>query len=196
MAGLFSVLSPILKKRTEPFVLVSMAAGIAISDLATMADVDCSIIRIMPNTPVSVGEGMILYDANAHTTDEEINGFLQGLAFAGRLDRLPEHLIDAAGSLSGCGPAFVYLFAEALADGGVECGLPRSKAMLYAAQTLMGAAKMLLETGKHPGELKDAVCSPGGTTIAGIHALEAGAFRGDSMNAVVAAYEKTKKLKS
>ena len=138
---------------------------------------------------------MILYDVNNAVTDREIQGFLNGLSAAGRLDRIPERLIDAAGSLSGCGPAFVYLFAEALADGGVECGLPRDKALLYAAQTLLGAGKMLLETGKHPGVLKDAVCSPGGTTIAGVHALENGAFRADAMNAVKAAFEKTQALK-
>lgn len=196
MASLFQTLAPLLKKRTDDFVLVSMAAGVSISDIQSMADLPCSVIRIMPNTPVSVGEGMILYDVNKKTTEPQINGFLQGLSFAGKTDRLPEHLIDAAGSLSGCGPAFVYLFAEALADGGVACGLPRTKANLYAAQTLIGAAKMLLETGKHAGELKDAVCSPGGTTIAGVHALEEGAFRADAMNAVIAAYEKTKLLKS
>ena len=195
MAGLFAVLSPMLQKRSDPFVLVSMAAGVSIARIESYANAQCSVIRIMPNTPVSVEKGMILYDANERTTEDEINGFLQGLSFAGRLDRLSEGLIDAAGALSGCGPAFAYLFAEGLADGGVECGLPREKAMLYAAQTLLGAAEMLLESGKHPGELKDAVCSPGGTTIAGVHALEKGAFRSDAMNAVVAAFEKTKKLK-
>ena len=111
------------------------------------------------------------------------------------MDKLPEEKIDAASALSGCGPAFVYMFAEALADGAVECGLARDKANVYAAQTLIGAAKMLLETGKHPGELKDAVCSPGGTTIAGVHALEDGAFRACVMDAVNAAYERTLELK-
>ncbi len=195
MEALFEALSPMLRKRTEPFVLVSMAAGVSIQRIEALAGVPCPIIRIMPNTPVSVGTGMILYDANERTSEEEIKGFLNGLSAAGRLDRLPERLIDAAGALSGCGPAFVYLFAEGLADGGVECGLPREKANLYAAQTLLGAAEMLLQSGKHAGELKDAVCSPGGTTIAGVHALEAGAFRADAMNAVVAAFEKTQKLK-
>ena len=195
MADLFATLAPILQKRTSPFVLVSMVAGIEISKIEKLAGVECGVIRIMPNTPVAVGEGMILYDANANVTDEQIKAFLSGLSAAGCLDRIPERLIDAAGSLSGCGPAFVYLFAEALADGGVECGLPRDKALLYAAQTLVGAGKMLLESGKHPGTLKDAVCSPGGTTIAGVHALEAGAFRSNAMDAVVAAYERTQDLK-
>ena len=138
---------------------------------------------------------MILYDANAWVSDECLDTFRNVLAAAGQLDRLDEEKIDAASALSGCGPAFVYLFAEALADGAVECGLSRDKAMLYAAQTLAGAAKLLLTSGKHPGELKDAVCSPGGTTIAGVHALEEGAFRASVMGAVNAAYEKTLKLK-
>ena len=154
MAKLFEALSPMLQKRTDTFVLISMAAGIEISKIEQLSGVSCPVIRMMPNTPVSVGEGMILYDVNANTTDGQIKGFLQGLSAAGRLDRLPEALIDAAGALSGCGPAFVYLFAEGLADGGVACGLPREKAQLYAAQTLLGAAKMLLETGNRmPGKI-------------------------------------------
>ena len=103
-------------------------------------------------------------------------------------------MIDAGSAISGCGPAFVYLFGEALADGAVECGVPRDKAAVYAAQTLLGAAKMLLEYG-HPGDLKDAVCSPGGTTIAGVHALEAGGMRNAAMDAVSAAYKRTLELK-
>ena len=111
------------------------------------------------------------------------------------MDKIEEKLIDGASALSGCGPAFVYLFIEALADGAVSCGVPRDKALSYAANTVKGAAEMVIKTGKHPGELKDAVCSPGGTTIEGVRALEEGSFRGDSMNAVVRAYEKTLKLK-
>ncbi len=194
-AGVFELIRPILQERTDRFVLVSIAAGITIEKIYALAGVDCPIIRMMPNTPVSVGEGMILYTANEETTEEEIKEFLKGLSCAGALDAIPESLMDAAGALSGCGPAFVYLFAEALADGGVQCGLPRDKAQAYAAQTLLGAARMMLETGKHPGELKDAVCSPGGTTIEGVHALEAGAFRATASGAVIAAFEKTAKLK-
>ena len=195
LSALFDQIRPILQARTDRFVLVSMAAGVSIAELEKLAGAAYPIIRMMPNTPVSLGEGMIVYTANAGVSEEEIGTFLNGLSHAGRFDRIPEHLIDAAGALSGCGPAFVYLFAEALADGAVECGLPRDKAMLCAAQTLLGSAKMLLESGKHPGQLKDAVCSPGGTTIAGVHALESGAFRANAMNAVLAAYEKTAKLK-
>lgn len=191
---LAEVISPMLAKKTAPTVVVSMLAGVEIAKLEEVLDFHGAVIRMMPNTPVSVGKGMILYDANKQATEEILNGFLTGLSAAGRFDRLPEQLIDGAGSLSGCGPAFVYLFAEALADGGVECGVPREKAMLYAAQTLMGAAAMLMESGKHPGELKDAVCSPGGTTIAGVHALERGGMRAAAMDAVLEAYLKTKKL--
>ncbi len=192
---LFEQIKETLRCRTDRFVIVSMAAGVSIETIESYACGAYPIIRMMPNTPVAVGEGMTVYATNAKATEEDVNGFLNGLAQAGRFDRVSETLIDAAGALSGCGPAFVYLFAEALADGGVSCGLPRDKANEYAAQTLLGAAKMLLETGKHPGELKDAVCSPGGTTIEGVHALESSAFRAASIDAVCAAYDKTMRLK-
>ena len=193
--SLFAEISPILSKRTDRFVLISMAAGVTIARVAKLSGCDCPIIRIMPNTPVAVGEGMILYSANEMVSEEELQTFTASLSAAGCLDAIPEEKIDAASAVSGCGPAFVYLFAEAVADGGVECGLPRDKALLYAAQTLKGAAELLLKTGKHPGELKDAVCSPGGTTIAGVHALEDCSFRSAAMNAVTAAYERTLELK-
>ena len=193
LEALFREIRPLLAARRDRFVLVSMAAGTPIARVRELAG-DYPVIRIMPNTPVRVGAGMTVYTAEG-ATEEEIGGFLEGLCAAGTFDRLPERLIDAAGALSGCGPAFVYLFAEALADAGVECGLPREQALLYAAQTLEGAAKMILETHEHPARLKDAVCSPGGTTIAGVHALEEGAFRGTVMAAVHAAFEKTAKLR-
>lgn len=192
---LFSGIGGILRSRSDRFVLVSMAAGISVAAIEKYAGCGCGVIRIMPNTPVSVGQGMILYDCNAKVNEEEEETFRFLLSRAGLLDRLPEEKIDAASALSGCGPAFVDLFAEALADGAVDCGLPRDKANLYAAQMLLGSAKLLLESGKHPGELKDAVCSPGGTTIEGVRALEEGEFRASVMNAVIAAYEKTLRLK-
>ena len=183
-----------LKNRSDRFVLVTMAAGLSIKKIREFAGSDYPVIRIMPNTPAFVGEGMILYTAK-DVTDDEIDGFLNALEHAGKLDKIDEKLIDAAGSLSGCGPAFVYLFAEALADGAVECGVPRDKALKYASQTILGAAKMLIETNEHPGKLKDAVCSPGGTTIAGVHALENGAFRSTAMDAVKSAFNRTLELK-
>lgn len=175
-------------------VLVSMAAGLSMAEILRMAGGDYPLIRIMPNTPASIGQGMILYDCTERVTEAQENEFLRAMSRAGRLDRLPEKLIDAGSAVSGCGPAFVFLMIEALADGGVECGLPRAKALTYAAQTLMGSAALLLETGEHPGALKDAVCSPGGTTIAGVHALESHGFRAAAMDAVCAAYRRTKEL--
>ncbi len=174
--------------------LVSMAAGVAIEKIEKCFATPVPVIRIMPNTPVAVGEGMILYSRGKSVTDSQVSDFLSVMSEAGTLDELDERLIDAGSALSGCGPAFVYMFIEALSDGAVECGLPRDKALLYAAKTLMGAAKMVLESGTHPGALKDAVCSPGGSTIEGVHALECGAFRVAVIDAVTAAYEKTKKL--
>ena len=174
--------------------VVSMAAAVDIKRIEDNFKRDVKVIRIMPNTPASVGEGMILFAANA-AAECDIPLFLDVLAKAGTLDRLDERLIDAAACISGCGPAFVYMFAEALADGGVACGLPRDKALLYAAKTLKGAAEVILESGAHPEALKDAVCSPGGTTIEGVHALEEGSFRATAQNAVIAAYEKTLLMK-
>ncbi len=194
MAGLLQELAPVLAARSKPYTLVSMAAGLTIARLQEMAGVHAPIIRIMPNTPAQVGDGMILYTASPEVTEEALAGFLQGMAPAGRFDALPEGLMDAGSAVSGCGPAFVYLMIEALADGGVACGLPRQKAQDYAAQTLLGAAKMVLETGKHPGALKDAVCSPGGSTIQGVRALEEGGFRTAAFEAVIAAYNKTRDL--
>lgn len=189
LAQTLSSLRPTLEKRTG-YTLLSMAAGTSIASIKEMAALSCPVIRIMPNTPASVGEGMILWTAEGTDGDTE-DFFLKAFAKAGVLDRIDEKFIDAASALSGCGPAFVCLFAEALADGGVLCGLARDKANLYAAQTLLGTAKLLLESKTHPGALKDAVCSPGGTTIEGVRALEEGALRASVIDAVCAAYEKT-----
>ena len=128
-------------------------------------------------------------------TAEEEAAFLENMAGAGRLLPLDDHLMDAGSAVAGCGPAFVDLFIEAMADGGVACGLTRPMAMECAAQTLIGAARLMLETGRHPGALKDAVCSPGGATIQGVRALEAGGFRSAVMEAVIAAYEKSAEMK-
>lgn len=186
--------SDVLKNRPTDFTIVSMAAGISIEKIEDALGAKYPIIRIMPNIPASVGSGMILYCTNDKVSDDSVSNFVNAMSESGTTDNIPESLIDAASAVSGCGPAFVYLFIEALADGGTLCGLPRAKALLYAAQTVKGAADMLLESGKHPGELKDAVCSPGGTTIEGVYALEKGAFRANAMDAVIKAYEKTKEL--
>ena len=173
--------------------VITIAAGLSIAAIRSYIGASVPMIRIMPNTPVALGAGMILYTL-ANVEKKAETDFLKIFEKAGVFDKIPEDKIDAGSALSGCGPAFVYAFAEALADGAVECGVPRDKAALYAAQTLLGAAEMLLEFG-HPADLKDAVCSPGGTTIAGIHALEKAGFRGATIEAVTAAYKRTLELK-
>lgn len=197
MPELLAELGPVLADRTgtDRFILVTMAAGISIAKIQELAGGDYPVIRIMPNTPASVGEGMILYTCGESVTAEEERVFLEAMAGAGRFSALPERLIDAGSAVSGCGPAFADLFLEALADGGVACGLPRAQAMELAAQMLLGSARLALESGQNPGALKDAVCSPGGTTIQGVRALEAAGFRSGVMEAVIAAYEKTLELK-
>ena len=174
-------------------VIVSMAAGVSIAKIRAASGSD-NIIRIMPNTPAAIGKGTILYSLGKEVSAEDEAGFLAAMEKSGIVDKLDEGLIDAASALSGCGPAFVYMFIEGLADGAVACGLPRDKALLYAKQTVLGAASLALTSGKHPEELKDAVCSPGGTTIEGVLALENGSFRGLSAAAVKAAFEKTLKM--
>ena len=187
-------LAPHLAARQGACTVVSMAAGVTTDRITSLLGKDCPVIRIMPNLPVSVGQGMILYTATPQVSEDALQDFLAILKEAGKLTRLDERLIDAGTSVSGCGPAFVCLFLEALADGGVECGLPRDQALLLAEQTLLGTAAMLLATEGHPAALKDAVCSPGGSTIAGVHALESSAFRGAVSEAVLAAYRRNREL--
>jgi len=191
LGGVIEEIVPALKRREDRFILVSMAAGTSTGKITAMCKEEFPIIRIMPNTPCGVGSGVILYSTAGDVKVSEIEEFEKILQPAGIIDPINESLIDAASAVSGCGPAFVYMFIEALADGGVHCGLPREKALSYAAQTVMGAAKTVLETNLHPGALKDAVTSPGGTTIAGVRALEEGSFRASAMNSVIKAYEKT-----
>lgn len=190
-----SVLSPIahILQQKKP-VIITIAAGLEISMIQQMIGADLPVIRLMPNTPVSVGKGMIVYCTSEGVPEEVLKDFLNDMRFAGRMDALPEKLIDAASALSGSGPAYLYMFLEAMADGAVACGLPRQKAMEYAAATMEGAALMYLSSGKHPGELKDAVCSPAGSTIVGVQQLEQHGFRGAVMDCVIAAYHKNKEL--
>ena len=195
MAQMLLPLQPILTGRRTPFVLVSMAAGVTIETLQDMAGGRYPVVRIMPNTACAVGAGLTLYDANALLTKPQLDAFLADMAASGRLEALPEHLIDAGSAVAGCGGAFACLFMEGLADGAVTCGLPRDKANTFAAQMLLGAARLALESGKPFGQMKDEICSPGGTTIAGVRALEEGGLRAAAMNAVIAAYEKTLQLK-
>ena len=192
--GLEALLKQIAPLLPENVILVSMAAGVEMAQVRKAVGKALPVIRIMPNTPVSVGSGVILYDATENVAAGELALFCRCMERAGLLDRLEEKLMDAGTAVAGCGPAFACLFLEALADGGVVCGLPREKALRYAAHMLEGTAKLLLETGKHPGVLKDAVCSPGGSTIAGVRALEEGSFRAAAISAVEAAYSRTKAL--
>ena len=195
MAGMLAGIAPVLAKRGGKFLLVSMAAGLSMARVREMAGGEYPIIRIMPNTPAAIGQGMILYAPSENVTAAALETFLDSMSGAGRFARLEERLIDAGSAVSGCGPAFVDLFIEALADGGVACGLPRSAAMELAAQMVLGSAALVLSDGRHPGALKDAVCSPGGTTIQGVRALEKGGFRSTVMEAVIVAYEKNFDLK-
>ena len=195
MADLLADVGPVLARRQSRFILVTMAAGLTIARIQELAGGGYPVIRIMPNTPASIGEGMVLYTCGEGVSPAEETAFLDAMAGAGRFSPLPEKLIDAGSAVSGCGPAFVDLFIEALADGGVACGLPRAAALEYAAQMVAGSARLVLESGRHPGALKDAVCSPGGTTIQGVRKLEEAGFRGAVMDAVIAAYEKNGDLK-
>ena len=205
MAVVLAEIAPVLRQRLAEGrapMLVSMAAGWTIGTIqaaiagggANVPVANVPIARIMPNTPALIAKGMIALAASS-ALDEDKTAYLEKmLKSAGAVDRVDEKFLDAVTGLSGSGPAFAYLFIEALADGGVQAGLPRDKALRYAAQTVLGSAAMVLETGKHPGELKDMVASPGGTTISGIAALEAGAFRGTVMQAVEAAWQRALEL--
>ena len=189
LRGVMVEVAPALKKRGGGFVLCSMAAGVTIDSVQQMTGEAVPVIRIMPNTPVLVGCGMTQYALRGVTRGQE-EAFLDLLAESGELDLLPESLIDAASAVSGCGPAFFFLALEGLADGGVAAGLPRDKALRYAAKTLEGAGRLALETGAHPGALKDGVTSPGGSTIQGVRMLERAGVRSAFFEAAAAAYEK------
>ena len=192
MKDVLAPLKPVL--RTRKPLLITMAAGLTTAQIGEFAGGDIPVIRIMPNTPVTLGKGVIQYCANDLVEKEVLQDFLADMRFSGKLDELEERLIDAGSALSGSGPAYVYMFIEALADGAVACGIPRAKALEYAAATVIGAGEMVLATGQHPGALKDAVCSPGGSTIAGIRALEKHGFRAAAMDAVIATYNRNKEL--
>lgn len=193
MQAVLDEIRPALSKKAGRTVLCSMAAGVSCAQIQKMISMEVPIIRMMPNIPTAVGAGMIQY-CTVNVSSEEGDAFCHLMERAGRTEFLDEHLIDAASAVSGCGPAFAAMFAEALADAGVACGLPRDKAVTYALQMIMGTAQMLLSNKQHPAQMKDAVCSPGGTTIQGVRALENGGFRSAVMEAVIAAYEKTKGL--
>ncbi len=175
---------------TPEQLVVSIVAGQSLERLESLLGSDKKIVRVMPNTPALVGEGISGWCANGHVTDEDKGTVKKVLTSFGEAEEVPESLMGVVTSLSGSSPAYVFEFIEAMADAAVLDGMPRDKAYHFAAQTVLGSAKMVLETGKHPGELKDMVCSPAGTTIAGVAALERGGFRGTVIDAVHACTEK------
>jgi pyrroline-5-carboxylate reductase len=174
--------------------VISVAAGTPISFIAQRLPAQTRIIRVMPNAPALVLAGASGIARGEDATPEDVQMAEAIFSAVGKAVIVDERHLDAVTGLSGSGPAYVLLVIEALADGGVKMGLPRSVALLLAAQTVLGAAKMLLDTGRHPGELKDMVASPGGTTIAGLHAIERGALRGLLMEAVEAATLRSREL--
>ena len=191
LPGLAGELAPVLQARKgNAPVVVSMATAVTLRELDAMLGGGLPLIRIMPNTPAAVGAGTILYAAQ-NVTDAQLSAFRAVLAQAGLLLPLPEAQIDAASAISGCGPAFCFQFADALALGGVRAGLSYPDACRLAAQTMLGAAEMLLQSGEAPDVLKMRVCSPAGTTIEGVLALEQGGFSYTVQNAVTAAYRRT-----
>ncbi len=194
MANLFHTIVPSLQRRETKPVIVSMAAGVSLSTIEKLACVPLPVIRIMPNTPVKLGLGMIEVCSNSQTSQDQLQLVLDLLANAGKLDVISEDMIDAASAIAGSGPAFVYLFAELLAKGAEECGIPFEKGVEYAAQTFLGSAAMMLCAEKTPEELRNAVCSPGGSTLAGLTALEVNEFSWAVQQAVVRAYNRSKEL--
>lgn len=184
---------PQIIQKMQPYLnqsqlIVSIAAGVTIAQI--QAVIENPVIRVMPNTPAMVGEGMSSISPSVEVTVEDLQEVVTILDSFGKSEVVPESLMNAVVGVSGSAPAYVYLFIEALADGAVAEGMPRKQAYEFAAQTVLGSAKMVLETGKHPGELKDMVCSPGGTTIAAVQALEESQFRAAAIRAVRTAAQK------
>lgn len=174
--------------------IISIAAGKTIDQIQELFGRELKLVRCMPNTPAMVGEGCSGVCRSGMVSEEEMNRCMTLVGSFGIAQEVPESLMDAVVGVSGSSPAFVFMFMEALADGAVKAGMPRNQAYRFAAQTVLGSAKLMLETGMHPGELKDMVCSPGGTTIEGVKMLEDTGFRSAVMNAVEACVNKSKNM--
>ena len=187
-------LRSVLAERETSFVLVTMAAGISIASLEEMLGMKAPVIRIMPNTPVAVGDGMILYTANEAVSAEDLNGFVSALSLAGKTDLIEEKLIDAASVISGCGPAFMYMFLEAMQETGIHLGLDGEKARLYAEQTMRGAASLAMASEETLETLRVRVCSPGGTTIEGVKRFQSLGLSDTVSEALNASYRRTLEL--
>lgn len=188
------VLSQMEEAMRPEKIIVSIAAGITMEYIEQFFSRQTKVVRTMPNTPAMVGEGMTALCRNRHITDGEFEAVMNIFQGVGKAREVSENLLDAVGGVSGSSPAYVYLFIEALADAAVAEGMYRPQAYEFAAQAVLGAAKMVLETGDHPGALKDAVCSPGGSTIEAIRALERDGFRFAVMDAVKTAADKTRNM--
>ncbi|MBC6149260.1 pyrroline-5-carboxylate reductase [Listeria innocua] len=188
------VLTTIKKKLTPDKIIISVAAGVTILDLEELTSKETKIVRVMPNTPALVGEAMSSISPNSNVTAEETAHISTIFSSFGKAEVVAENLMDAVVGVSGSSPAYVYMFIEALADGAVLNGMPRDKAYKFAAQAVLGAAKMVLETGEHPGKLKDMVTSPGGTTIEAVKSLEDTGFRFAVISAVQAAASKNSSM--
>lgn len=182
------------EKITKAKLVISIAAGITMACLTDLLSAEHKIVRVMPNTPAMVGEGMSGICVNANVTAEETELVMQIFNSFGKAELIPEKLIDAVVGVSGSSPAYVYMFIEALADGAVLEGMPRPQAYKFAAQAVLGSAKMVLESGRHPGDLKDMVCSPAGTTIEAVKVLEEKGFRASVIEAVHTASEKNRNM--
>ena len=175
-------------------IIISIAAGVTIASIEDKLGKDSKVIRTMPNTPASIGMGMTSLSPNKNVTPEDIAITKKTLESFGLVEEVPETLIHSVIGISGSSPAYVFMFIEAMADAAVLGGMPRNKAYIFAAQTVMGSAKMILETGKHPGILKDMVCSPGGTTIEAVAELEKTGFRSSIISAITKCTNKSKKM--
>ncbi len=191
MAGL---LEEVRSSVTADHLVISIAAGFTLAQMSDLLGDERRLVRVMPNTPCLVGASASAFSASADATPQDVQLIERLLNCVGKSFAVPEKLLDAVTGLSGSGPAFVFVMIEALSDGGVRMGLPRELSTLLAAQTVLGSAKLVLETGQHPGVLKDMVASPGGTTIAGLHALERGGVRAALIDAVEAATRRATEL--
>lgn len=195
LQDLSSEIKSTLQSRSDEFMVVSMLAGKTLMQLEEALGISSAIIRILPNVPVMVGEGLIMYHPNDAVTETQLETFFDVMKHAGRFSLQEEVLFPAGAGVAGCGPAFAAMFIEALADGGVACGLSRKQAIEYAAQMAKGTAAYILDKDIHPDVLKDTVTSPGGTTIQGVRTLEQRAFRSALFDAVIATYEKDLQIK-
>lgn len=178
----------------EEVLIVTIAAGVSINSVEKNFGRDMKVIRTMPNTPALVGEGMTAVSKNNKVSEAELNEALKIFQSFGKAEIIDEKLMDSIPAISGSSPAYVFMFIEALADGAVLRGMPRDKAYKFAAQAVLGSAKMVLETGEHPGSLKDKVCSPGGTTIEAVYSLEKDNFRGSVISAMESCTKKAMEM--